>query len=410
MKIRGLKIFVILAYIITSQNIKAQDIPKEVFCQSLTTVISNQTNVKKISVLQAFQILYLTRTLITPKELPQDDVVYENHFEDEGEKLVFVNLPSTQFDQQEIDRFKKLKKEITHLRLFKKLKKNQEEQQCLKNIEQHPEDYKKFVKFINESNSKKELQENYKNSRLMSLALHQLKSFKRKGWKIKVTKNLFEFYEQIESNTKISQIILVNHSDELGRLYDAEKTIFPKGSFSNLPPNIKRLIIFSCHPLEVIKHYQISSITKKLSYYYPEVNENFKDFFGENIPVLAIRSLMKLNRKALPDNFNTNYNCSFEIKGTKDLKNIVFSVNDNVISAGEIQENQITKFDCNLLLTSKNIIKIYYLNSLEKNPIGILALYLHTPEQSKQEIPLTEYLSADKTRHLVTIGTIGGKP
>jgi len=389
----------------------AEGIPKEDFCQSLASIVENQPKSKQLTVLQAFQILYFTRTIIKPEEVPSEKFEStSNESSENGEKIVLINLPNSTYNNDEIEKLKKLRKEITHLTLYKKLKKDQDQENCLKFISTYPKDYEKFLSFINESNAKKELQENYKNSRMMSLALHQLKSFQRRGWKVQIIKNLFEMYSVLEENTAVSQVMLVNHSDELGRLYDAQKNIFPKGAFSNLPANIKRLSIFSCHPLEVIKYYKINELVHKFSYYYPLLNEKFTNFFGESIPVLAIKSMLKIDKKLLPQNLSSKRSCSIKIEGQRKLENIIISLNDYVLSGSAIEESEERFFDCNLLGLNSNTFKFYYLGATEKKPLGLEHLKLQKNNSEIIDVPLLEYLSTDKIRHIVTIGTIGGNP
>jgi hypothetical protein len=406
-----IKIIFVGLTIIFSAALKAEGIPKELFCQSLATIVENQPKTNQLTVLQAFQILYLTRTIIKPEEISNENLKHQMDTSSlEGEKLVLINLPNSSYNKDEIEKLKELRKEITHLTLYKKLKKKQDQENCIKYISSYPQDYEKFIAFINEDNAKKELQENYRNSRMMSLALHQLKAFKRKGWKVQIIKNLFEMYHALEENINLSQVMLVNHSDELGRLYDAQKNILPKGAFSNLPSNIKRLSIFSCHPLEVIKYYKINELVHKFSYFYPHLNEKFSSFFGENIPVLAIKSMLKINRTSLPQNLLSGRDCSIKLEGERNIENIIISLNGSVLSASTIEPNTQRFFDCNLLNTNSNSFKIYYLGSTEKKPLGLENLKLQKNNSEIIDVPLLEYLSTDKIRHIVTIGTIGGNP
>jgi hypothetical protein len=64
---------IMMAIFLSSFGSYAGEIPKEEFCRSLTTIVNNQSKSKQLTVLQAFQILYLTRTIIKPEEITAND-------------------------------------------------------------------------------------------------------------------------------------------------------------------------------------------------------------------------------------------------------------------------------------------------------------------------------------------------
>jgi hypothetical protein len=120
--------------------------------------------------------------------------------------------------------------------------------------------------------------------------------------------------------------------------------------------------------------------------------------------------MLKIQKLPVNTNLQSQRMCTLNIEGERLIKNIIISLNDSLISAGSLSDFETKSFDCNLLGNTKNTFKIYYLNPVDKKPLGISKLNILNENSKIIDIPFLEYLSTDKVRHIVTIGTIGGNP
>jgi hypothetical protein len=381
----------------------ANDIPAHEFCESFEQIVKNKNAGKKITFLQAFQILYLTRTLIDPIQLNSDENAVQRSNTKDG-KYIFVNLKDDSYDKAAYKNMQKIKKHLKKIKLFKQLRKIKDKESCLDAIAQRPNDYQAILDYIQQEQESSLLIKQYKNAKIMSLTMHQLKAFKRKGWHILKIKDIYELYQYL-AGTQITQAILINHADELGRLYDAQNNLFPKGAFLNLPDQLQSLTVFSCHPDKVIENYQISQITKRINYFYPKVKEDFQDFFGENIPVLSIRSMLKIE-KFPQKSVEPADTCEIEIKNNTVSSKMMIELNHALITATDLKQNNIFKVDCKLINANKNIVKIHGAGK-KADDVHIEDIIIHQNNLSLN-LNIKKYLSQDQKRHIVTIGTTGG--
>jgi hypothetical protein len=381
----------------------ANDIPAHEFCESFEQIVKNKNAGKKITFLQAFQILYLTRTLIDPIELNSDENDGQRSSTKDG-KYIFVNLKDDSYDKNAYKDIQKNKKHLKKIKLFKQLRKIKDKESCLNAIADRPNDYQAILDYIKKEQASSLLFKQYKNSKIMSLTMHQLKAFKRRGWHILKIKDIYELYEYL-AGTHITHAILINHADELGRLYDAQNNLFPKGAFLNLPDQLKSLTVFSCHPDKVIENYQISQITKRINYFYPKVKENFQDFFGENIPVLSIRSMLKIEKYPIKST-KPAQTCEIEIKNNTASSKMIIELNHALVSATNLDHQNVFKIDCQLIDLKKNMIKIHG-DSKQADDVEIAEIIIRKNNLS-MNLNVKKYLSQDQKRHIVTIGTIGG--
>ena len=392
--------------ILSLHGSQADEITVEDFCGGFEQIVHNKKNTK-INLIQAFQILYLTRTLIEPVQIKyQEDVPAVTR--DNGRKIIFIHLPDTTYDKAEMKKIKNRKKEIRGLKLFKLLRKVTTKNECVEAIQRNYQDYENILNYIEESKENSKTEELYKHYKIMSLTLHQLKPYQRKGWEIIKSKDLFEFYQIINSDSSISKIMLINHADELGRLYDAKNNIFPNGAFSNFPTNIQQLTVFSCHPLEVVKYYNINSPLHKYDYFYPQVKRDYAEFFGENIPVLAIRGMLKINKRQMTSTLPDQNKCQVRMEAQDRHEEIFIKLNDVLISAGNLNQEVIIPINCGLINNDKNIIKVYSLIKNHQKLINITKMEIIFSDNTSEQLTVKNFTNNNNSRHIVTIGTTGG--
>ena len=234
-----------------------------------------------------------------------------------------------------------------------------------------------------------------------------MQKYIRMGWIISYVHDLFEMYHEIESNQLIEQIMLVTHSDQLGRLYDAKKNIFPKGAFSKLPRRVRKLIVYSCNAEKVIDFYEIKKLSGKLDYYYPVVNKKFQNIFESQIPAIAITGMAKAAKaslQALPASFDV---CLLKISMNEASQNVVVMINDHFAGAVRAAESYLT-LDCQLLSEISNQVKMYYLGEMKRLPLEVSTIVIESSRGESHALKLKEFLSPYDHNHILTLGITGG--
>ena len=379
------------------------------FCESYASLNAPKT-LKKHPFKDTLTVLYAPRKIIQVEELESDQLRDSDIVEatsSSSKKVIFIHLPNPTADKIALKKLKKLQKQISKLRLFKLLKKNQDINQCLTFINTYPDDYKSIENYLLAFDAQKNLLESARNQKMIGQVKSMLKPLQRNGWRIVFADSLHSMYHYLAKQSNVEQMMMINHSDELGRLYDAKKNIFPKGAFDNLAASVKKLMIFSCHPKTVIDFYRLQRASASFDYYYPTVTENFIDIFEDRIPVIALNGF-KPAAKAKIKNYKNDRDCRVDIQTESSLSNLVISLNDHFLGVLEpVSENQIT-FNCSLLSKKKNVIKLFYLGAPERVPF-ILNQILFTNEFGETEaLELKTILSSDQQSLILTTGTIGG--
>lgn len=59
--------------------------------------------------------------------------------------------------------------------------------------------------------------------------------------------------DHLKRNPDVTEIMIIAHADEAGNLYDARGSVIPRGFLFNLPPALRKVILFSCHSEAVLE-------------------------------------------------------------------------------------------------------------------------------------------------------------
>lgn len=395
-----------LTVILLIINSVAFAVTGEEFCQSyieITTKNKAPTKTKTI-----FTVLFNPKKIIQASSLGEDPGHSIKTPKTNIQKIVFINMPQFDLDHnEELDELKRLQKENEKSPLLKKVKKVHTVGECLQEIKKDNQEFARINHFLEEYESKKELIDQDKQRAMNTQIEKKLRVFKKNDWKVVYSKNLFDFYQFINANQKISEIMMISHSDELGRLYDAEKNIFPKKGFGNLPRNITKVIMFSCHSRKVADYYSLTESIQHFDYYFPEVTDDFKEIFEDKIPVLAIKGMLK-SAKAQSRKQSSDTACVLEISLPVRKSNLIVTLNNEFIGTFQNEEEFNQGVDCKKISQGSNQVKIYYLGSKSKDPLGVLRIVLKNQNNRETNLQIKEYLSSNGHGHILTIGNTGG--
>ena len=375
------------------------------FCDSFVYLIKRNPETKtKLSISNKLKIMFAPKMLINSSQVSN---IKNEFIKLEGENRIFIHLEQPVANRESINSFREVQVKINELLLMSQLKEAKDHHACMSLVSENGEDFKVVQNYIekfqlNEKNLKAltEIQMN-------SILRKKLKAFERKGWSVQFMPDLFEMYEILKTNKNINQALLIMHSDENGRVYDARKNAFPKGALSNLPENIKKLMIFSCHGEKVVEFYKIKEKISEFDYNYPSVHPSVKSFYETKIPLVAIKGMLKVAKRGVNSFLKSSRECSVNLKAASPGRNLVITLNDEFLGTLSQEKSQDFKFDCKKLSKKANRVGIYHLGSSERLSPSVQSILISTLN-AKRELQIKEHLSQFNNQHILTIGTTGG--
>ena len=376
------------------------------FCTSYVALLNDSKN-PNISFSSMATMIFSPKKMIHAEFLGQKHESNKAEKSKQANKVIFVHLVASEFDSNIIKNLKVKEKEIGKLDMVRKLRSVKTIEDCQIVVDSNSEDYRQVENYLNDySNHQDDLKASRDKKNLILLS-KKMQKYIRMGWVISYVHDLFEMYHEIENNQLIEQIMLVAHSDQIGRLYDAKKNIFPKGAFSNLPRRIRKVIVYSCNADKVIDFYDIKKLSAKLDYYYPVVNKNFKNIFESQIPAIAINGMAKAAKaklKALSVSYDV---CLLKISMNEASQNVVVMINDSFAGPVRAAESYLP-LDCQLLSATSNQVKIFYLGEVKRFPLEVSSIVIESSRGESHALKLKEFLSPYDHNHILTLGITGG--
>lgn len=383
----------------------------EEFCQSYLEL--SQKSAAKVNHKALLTVMFNPKKIIRATTIQSLDegalkVVSTSEDKSPGEKIIFIHMPQPRLTTDDtIDELRSLQKEITKSSLMKRIKKARTLDSCMEEIKKDESGFLKLSHYLEVYESKKDLIEEEKQIAMNLQIDKKLKIYQKQGWKVVYTKNLFDFYNKIQNGTRISEIMMISHSDELGRLYDAEKNIFPKKAFGNLPKTITKIIMFSCHSRKVVDYYSIAEASQYFDYYFPEIREDFQQIFQDRIPVLAIKGLLK-SAKAKSRKELSESQCSLDLNLEESRSKVILTLNNEFIGTLNEQAEIHLNIDCSRISSASNQVRAFYLGQKMKTPLGVTNILIRNQKKQETSLEIKEYLSSNGHSHILTIGTTGG--
>lgn len=325
----------------------------------------------------------------------------------EDAKFIFVNLPRPQVELTNVMNLKLQEKVISKLPIMKELKKVVDVKSCLQAVDSHAEDFDLVKQYLENYFSHAQELSELKDQKLFEKLIKKLKVFERLGWKVVFPEDLYDFYKFLAQNPQIQQVMLIAHSDHLGRLYDAKKNIFPKGAFANLGESLKKFILYSCHGETVSHYYLLAGIDHKIAVYYPKLKEEYQSLLADQVPVTSILGMREVTKMNSWEEFAATSRCTARINLPNAHDHLFVSLNDQLLGVIHSSENSLS-FDCRLIGESINLVKVYYMGSITRSPLSVSSIRLINEQGQSQELSVKEYLSKNNDHHLLTLGTSGG--
>jgi phosphoribosylformylglycinamidine (FGAM) synthase-like amidotransferase family enzyme len=203
------------------------------------------------------------------------------------------------------------------------------------------------------------------------------------------------------------EILLIAHSDENGKLYDAKKNIFPKRTFHHLNQFVNHFILFSCHAEKVISYHELKKVFEKKTLTYPLVQDEFKTLFDEKTPLISVKSMLNLSYFMQNEN-NRSEVCDVKINSSSKEINLIISLNDFIIGSMHDESRKIFQTDCKMI-GDKNTVKIFQPTSAKKMRLNITEITVSRNNEETQ-LDIKEFISKINQHHILTIGTTGGIP
>jgi hypothetical protein len=167
---------------------------------------------------------------------------------------------------------------------------------------------------------------------------------------------------------KESVAVLVLHAGQDGKLYDSNKNYIPSSVLTKLSPNIKTLIIYSCHPQAVVKRYKLHDL--KIKVIVPKVHPKLEWFLKESIPTPLLGGFIK---KALKASSFTDKKTEVSLQKNCHLDIDAFSLQSgslglflNQTYLGQIYPGKNSlQYDCNIN-SNQTVITLQNMNLTEK--------------------------------------------
>ena len=372
------------------------------FCTEL--VAQNNKKTEKISFNNISRIMFRPKSIIQPQQVHE----VENAIEERARtgKIVYVHLPKVEYDKNLLKSLQKSERKIIRLKLFKKLKKTTTVDHCLDEIDSNKESFVLIRKHLDLAIQLEDEIKRRKDFFGLKDLKTKLKSFERKGWQIVFSTNIVNFLKDIQLKMP-REILLIAHSDENGKLYDAEKNIFPKSTFHHLNQFVNHFILFSCHAEKVISYHELKKVFEKKTLTYPLVQDEFKTLFDEKTPLISVKSMLNLSYFMQNEN-NRSEVCDVKINSSSKEINLIISLNDFIIGSMHDESRKIFQTDCKMI-GDKNTVKIFQPTSAKKMRLNITEITVSRNNEETQ-LDIKEFISKINQHHILTIGTTGGIP
>jgi hypothetical protein len=348
--------------------------------------------------------MFRPKSIIQPQQIHEEEVIKEAKAK--TGKIVYVHLPEVEYDKNLLKIFKKSERRIVKLKLYRMLKKTTNVDDCLNEIRKNQESFELISTHLNLAIKIEDEIKKRKDFFALKDLKEKLKSFERKGWQIVFSTNIVNFLKDTHLK-KPKEILFIAHSDENGKLYDAEKNIFPRSTFHHLNQSVDHFILFSCHAEKVISYHELNKVFEKKTLTYPVVHNEFKSLFDEKTPLISIKSMLNLTYYKQNENKKPEV-CDVRITSSTKEINLIISLNDFIIGSMHDESTKIFQIDCKMI-ADKNTIKIFQPTSAEKSRLHINGITI-SKNNEESDLDIKEFISKINQNHILTIGTNGGIP
>jgi hypothetical protein len=385
-------------------------VTRQEFCESYNTLNEKETS-QRGHLKKTLTILFNPKKLILP--ISSSENGQEENFkksQKNEKKIIFINMPTPVFDEKIINKIQSHKKKIQKLSIYSELKLVKSIEKCLEIVNNSTSEFEQLENFI-EYYQKNQKTIDAKKQTIMNRQIQKvLKPFKKIGWQTHFTKDLFEMFNIIENEITLTEIMIITHSDEQGRIYDAMKNVYPKRAFSNLPERIKKIIMYSCHSNKVASYYEIKQRTDQFEYIYPVIIKEFEEIFQDKIPVIALKGILPNARASHSFEYYQKRECKLTLIHSAEKNHVLININDYFVGLMSLNNATHLNFYCDILNKNKNTVKVFYLNQKERLPLNISSIEIKTDGEQSFDLSIKNYQSSQSNNHILTTGTTGGIP
>lgn len=307
-----------------------------------------------------------------------------------NELHVFVNLVKKEDLQNasvakvESRGLKNIKKQIRKNDLFKTLMRQESTDDCLREIDRERTSFQTLTGLIESLNDKLPFAEMKARIDSHNYTIKSLKKLKRSHWVIHEEFYLEHFLKVMNGNP--TDIIIIGHAFDNGAMVDTEGKLLPASVFSNAPSSLQSLLILSCHSLEVMETYQITSLVEKgrFLFHFPLVKDSFSTTFGDSTPLLGIKRLISYARKMTATRLPlvNEKKCKLIFPANSQDRRLLVYLNNRLLS--DFTSSEIP-FYCDLA-SERNVVTLVQLN--RRNDIGDVVLPENVIIDSERSIRL----------------------
>lgn len=327
-----------------------------------------------------------------------------------GKKQVLILLPDPGVDEAELRAFHRARKRLKRLPLVHALSRVSDLGECIRMVNQDSFGFARVQEGLRGYERIQPMLEAQRQSRMRRILEQKLRPFVSRGWEKWGIPDGFALMDHLKRNPDVTEIMIIAHADEAGNLYDARGSVIPRGFLFNLPPGLRKVILFSCHSEAVLERYEAPRAAHHLDIHYPALRRGYHRLYRTSIPLIAMEGMLESADSGILSLPPVPRNCRLEMDLPAPAGRLLILLNDRWIAVTSRESRFRTSFDCTLLSAGKNIFKIHHPDGEPRIPPRISEMRLQTPDQGILPLRVREFVSTDGESHIQTIGTVGGNP
>ena len=422
----GLTLIIALTATVSShaQTQAPGEITKETFCSeyiAAKTGAYNGVTGASYKIGHILTIIYAPRYIVKVKQL-ESALPNATTAESLGEKVIFLMLPHPSISEEDTAKVKEFialskkfsrLKSVIALRTVRKL----DQEKCVGILNTFDSEFPQIQTTLKFHMENAPLLEKKKDANAYEQFPAYLKKFTKNGWSVARADNYAEMYATLQSNPKISEIMLVLHE---GSQYDAEKKTMvstqmmfdgamnqlPKKAFFALPSNIQKVILMSCQAEDVIPWYEIDKAAANFDFYYAVPRKLFQSQLIGRFPVIARNAFLPAAKAESTVRTKTARSCSIEIESQ--VEKTVANIRLNGEFIGALAPGKTTiAVDCAKILPEKNKVIASYLGnvSVPKTSLRISSMRIVLADGKTIPLEVKEtFKVSNPDEHYETVG------
>ena len=398
-----------LGIIMTHQAFGSTPDP-EAFCRDYLALRQEQAD-SRPKVNQALSLLFRPRSLIRAHQWDRPLPASPARVQPFGTKrVVYVLLGAPDSDESVVHSIRATQERIRRLPLIRELSRIDSIEACVETVKKDDFGYARMSDYLAQFKISRPHLEARKQRDLRLLVEKKLTAYQRRGWEIRFPASYFDLVSDLEHDSSVTEAMLIAHADPEGKLYDRKGTAIPKGFLLNLPSQLRKFILFSCHSGAVLEYYEAARASLSMDIHYPELEERYENLYRTSIPVVALRGMLPSAEASLSGGSIPERACRIDILLPEPSGRYELLLQNRWIGIVDRSASRSIAFDCSLLGKEKNIFKLHHAEGEARIPPRVSEMRLTTPGSGMVLLRVKEFVSSDGISHIQTIGTTGGHP